>query len=93
MDGPQLGLASPSEDSSEAGDDREDILSPVCRIVLERWRPDSGQTGETGPWLLEQQAQVESGAGQERGRSPGEVILQQGELDEVLNSSELVRQQ
>ena len=86
MDGLELGLTSPGDDPGEAGDDRQDVLDPVGGVVLESGGPHRGQAR---PRLLESQAQVERGAGQEGGRDVSQGVLGQGELHQVLGQGVL----
>ena len=81
-------LLPPHDSRGQLADHGDDLGGLVGGVVLEVGGPGRGQS-EVG--VQHPEAEEEAGTGQERGRRPGEVVLQQGELDEVLNRSELVR--
>ena len=69
----------------QLADHGDDLSGLVGGVVLETGGPGGGQA-EAG--VQHSQAEEEAGTGQERRRDPGEVVLQQRQLDQVLNRSE-----
>ena len=79
-----LALLPPGQSPGQLADHGDDLTGLVGGVELEVGRP-GGSQGEAR--LQQAEAEEEAGAGQERRRSPGEVVLQEGDLNEILNTT------
>ena len=87
VDGLLLALLPADEDSGQLADDGDDLTGLVGGVVLQVGRPGRGQA-EAG--LQHPEAEKETGGRNQTWRCPGQVVLQQGDLDQILNTTELV---
>ena len=81
MDCLQLALPPLGKDPGQLADHGDDLLGVVGGVVLEVGGPRGGQ-GEAG--VQQAEAQEEGSTGEERGRDVDHVVLQEGDLDQVL---------
>ena len=80
-----LALLPPGESGGQLADHGDDLAGLVGGVVLQVGAPGGGQT-EAG--VQQSEAEEQPGTGQQGGRGPGQVVLQQGQLDEVLRRAE-----
>ena len=85
MDGLLLALLPPDDHGGQLADDGDDLGGLVGGVVLQVGAPGGGQTEAR---VQQSQAEEQPGTGQQGGRGPGQVVLQQGQLYEVLRRAE-----
>ena len=85
MDGLLPALLPPDDHGGQLADDGDDLGGLVGGVVLQVGAPGGGQA-EAG--VQQSEAEEQPGTGQQGGRSPGQVVLQQGQLYEVLRGAE-----
>ena len=82
-----LALLPPGQSRGQLADHGDDLAGLVGGVELEVGRPGGGHRQAR---LQQAEAEEEAGAGNERRRRPGEVVLQEGDLNEILNITQLV---